>query len=242
MPFPPPDEHVPSMSLDEVNEVDRMMVEGFGIDLARMAENGGRGLAVVARERFLGGAAAGKRVFVLAGPGATGGAALVAARRLHSWGARVTVSLSAEIASYRGLAGEQLRTLFQLGVLETDQPHGDAHLIIDGLIGVHLNGPPRGRTAELIHAANNHPARIISLDGPTGLDLGSGEVHDPCIKAAATCTLALPKDGLFARDATDVVGELYLADIGVPPQLYTCEPLQIEVGALFSRSDVLRLR
>jgi hypothetical protein len=39
-----------------------------------------------------------------------------------------------------------------------------------------------------------------------------------------------------------VVGELYLADISVPPVLYGREPLNLEVGPIFARSDVIRLK
>ncbi len=38
------------------------------------------------------------------------------------------------------------------------------------------------------------------------------------------------------------VGELYLADIGVPPALYAEEQVGIVVGDLFAQGDVIRLR
>lgn len=34
-------------------------------------------------------------------------------------------------------------------------------------------------------------------------------------------TLALPKTGLMKPSSRPLVGDLYLADIGVPPQVYT---------------------
>jgi NAD(P)H-hydrate epimerase len=52
-------------------------------------------------------------------------------------------------------------------------------------------------------------------------------------------TLALPKVGLRDPRARPDVGELYLADIGVPPQLYAS--LGVQVGPIFARSDVIRL-
>ena len=38
------------------------------------------------------------------------------------------------------------------------------------------------------------------------------------------------------------VGELYLADISVPPGLYAEAALGLTVGPLFAREDVIRLR
>ena len=54
-------------------------------------------------------------------------------------------------------------------------------------------------------------------------------------------TLALPKVGLKAQGAMSKVGELYLADIGVPPELYEREPLSLSVGPIFATSDVVRV-
>lgn len=71
--------------------------------------------------------------------------------------------------------------------------HADVDLVIDGLIGYGLSGPPRGATADLIRWANEQPAPVLSLDVPSGLDTATGTVFEPAIRAAATMTLALPK-------------------------------------------------
>jgi hypothetical protein len=51
-------------------------------------------------------------------------------------------------------------------------------------------------------------------------------------------TLALPKTGLFA--APEVTGQIFLADISVPPVLY--EDMDIEPGPIFTTSPILRVR
>ena len=53
-------------------------------------------------------------------------------------------------------------------------------------------------------------------------------------------TLALPKTGLRQPGATSYVGELYLADISVPPKLYAAS-LGIDVGSPFVTDDIVRL-
>ena len=47
----------------------------------------------------------------------------------------------------------------------------------------------------------------------------------------------------FARNETGkgVVGELYLADISVPPDLFSEPGMKIEVGAIFAKDDIVRL-
>ena len=96
------DGDVPYITTEQMIEVDRAMIEDFGIDLVRMMENAGRSLAHLARERFLDGDPRGNRVVVLAGTGGNGGGALVAARRLHSYGASVTVyATRKEMAAFK---------------------------------------------------------------------------------------------------------------------------------------------
>ncbi|NIP26179.1 MAG: hypothetical protein GWO38_20750 [Phycisphaerae bacterium] len=42
--------------------------------------------------------------------------------------------------------------------------------------------------------------------------------------------------------AAKQVGELYLADISVPPELYAEDSLKLKVGALFANSEIVRLK
>jgi NAD(P)H-hydrate epimerase len=82
---------------------------------------------------------------------------------------------------------------------------------------------------------------VLSLDAPSGVDTTTGQVFDPAIRARATMTLALPKKGLRASGVEEYVGELYLADIGVPPSLYAGPALGLDVGSVFATDDVIRL-
>ena len=77
---------------------------------------------------------------------------------------------------------------------------------------------------------------MLALDTPSGLDLTTGTAATPAVWAAATLTLALPKVGLL--DAPNV-GELYLADISVPPLVY--QRMGIPVPELFRQASLLRI-
>jgi NAD(P)H-hydrate epimerase len=227
-------------------EVDRAMVEDFRIDLVRMMENAGRALAHLARARFLGGDPRGRKVVILAGTGGNGGGALVCARRMHAWGADLSVFLTRPPGEFTPVPAQQLETLRRMrvpsaeGLPPSETPPPD--LIIDGVIGYSLKGPPRGTAADLIRWANSRDAPVLALDVPSGVDAATGEPFDPAIRASATLTLALPKEGLRAPGAERYVGELYLGDIGVPPSLYRGPSLGLSVGPIFAESDILRLR
>jgi NAD(P)H-hydrate epimerase len=102
----------------------------------------------------------------------------------------------------------------------------DAWMVLDALIGYSLREEPRGRAAELIDLCNEHGRRVLSLDGPSGLDATTGEALGSVVWPERTSTLALPKTGL-----QQTPGELFLADIGIPPEVY--QSLGLTPGLLF---------
>jgi len=243
-PFPTvPESEVPFVTTEQMVEVDRAMIEDYGIMLIQMMENAGRNLAHLARGRFLGGDPQGKPVAVLAGVGGNGGGALICARRLANWGADVQVLVTRDDDRFREIPRHQLRILRAMGLpimrRAPEAPHFD--LIVDGVIGYSLNGAPRGGSAELIAWANEQNAPTLSLDAPSGIDTTTGIAFEPSIRATATMTLALPKEGLRSPAVHTQVGELYLADIGVPPALYAAPPLELEVGTMFAQSDIVEV-
>ena len=240
---------MPYLSTSQMIEVDRAMMEDFRIDLVRMMENAGRNLAHLARTRFLDGDPGGKRVAILAGTGGNGGGALVCARRLHNYGALVSVFVTGPEESFAPVPAHQLDILKRMRVpVAPAAPAAvmagaeSPDLIIDGVIGYSLRGAPGGAAGDLIRWANEQGAPILSLDVPSGVDTATGAVFDPAVRATATMTLALPKEGLCAPGVGDQVGELYLADISVPPSLYAGPGLGLDVGNLFAEGDIIRLR
>jgi NAD(P)H-hydrate epimerase len=236
---------IPTVTVDQMREVDRLMTEDMRIILLQMMENAGRALATQARQ-MLGGDALGQHIVVLAGRGGNGGGGLAAARRLFIWGADVTVILGQEPEDLQSVPAHQLAILRNIGVPVHDPGHdgpGDiilpsADLILDALIGYSLHGAPREPIASLIRAANAAGPPILALDIPSGLDGDAGVAADPTIRAAATLTLALPKAGLVQPVAREWVGDLYVADISVPEVVY--QRLGLHVGPIFARSDIVR--
>ena len=208
---------VPAVTAEHMQEVDRIAVEEFGLGILQMMENAGRNLAQNVMEMLAG---ARGEVTVLAGSGGNGGGGLCCARHLHNRGFTVWVVISKEAAALTGAAHNQLQILQTAGLqpVAPSQAEGvicRAQVIVDALIGYSLRGAPRGRVAELIDLCNQHAARVLSLDIPSGLDATTGETPGAVIRPERTLTLALPKTGL-----QHVPGELYLADIGIPPEVF----------------------
>ena len=238
---------IPVLSKDQMRDVDSLMVNEFHIQLIQMMENAGRNLARLAQSWFSSNKITGlTNVIVLAGSGGNGGGAMVCARHLSNIGINVTVVITKPKNNFSQTTAIQLNTLEKMNIkiIRADEIYNSSvpNLIIDGVIGYSLQGNPYGSAANLIKWANSNISPIISLDVPSGLDSTTGQVLNPVINAAATMTLALPKSGLFNKNCNHIVGELYLANISVPPELYQMLTPPLKVGNLFESGDIIRIK
>ncbi len=216
---------VPAVTAAQMREVDRIAVEIFGLTILQMMENAGRNLAGNVIEML--GDEHGQ-IAVLAGSGGNGGGGLCCARHLHNRGFTVWIVLSKDASNLKGAAHHQLHILQAAGIEPVEPSKAEevirrADVVVDALIGYSLRGAPRGRAAELIEQCNAFAARVLALDVPSGLDATTGETPGAVVQPERTLTLALPKTGLQG-----VPGELYLADIGIPPAVYDQLGLAVE--------------
>ena len=234
------DKDIPAVTGEAMAQIDRIMMGEMGVDMLQLMELAGFGVAEAARQYCALDLTQRPVIVALAGTGGNGGDAMVAARLLHAWGAKVTVLLSKPRDSFSGIAAHQLEILKRMSILVVEPTGSDlpsADLIIDGLFGFSLQGDPRGEAARLIELANTHPAPVLAIDVPSGLDATSGEIGDPCIRAAWTVTLAMPKTGLMVA-SRDVTGAVWLADIGVPPGIYARIGVDVP-GDLFANRGII---
>ena len=210
---------VPSVTTEQMIEVDRVAMEETGPNLFQMMENAGRNLALQAID-CLGENWQQANIIVLAGSGGNGGGGICAARHLANRGAKVKLCLSSsdrlkEVPQWQ-------RHVFQatsgreIEISELKESTEPINLIIDALIGYSLRAAPKGNALELIKWANNTGTPILSLDTPSGVDSTTGATPGEYIHAHWTMTLALPKTGLLPNKT----GELILADIGIPAGAY----------------------
>jgi NAD(P)H-hydrate epimerase len=227
------------VTAEEMRKIDDITIREFQVDVLTLMENAGRATANMARQ-MLQGTTTGKRVACLVGGGNNGGDGMVAARHLANWGAEVEVIVGTTKDRMKNVPLGQLHILEKMGIptLLNDYTLGDYDLLIDGLIGYGLEGNPRDRVAMMIKDANVSGRLILALDVPSGMNATSGEAYDPCIKAAATLTLALPKTGFLAPSASRYFGDLYLADISIPRKVYQSFGQQ---NILFQKDSLLKI-
>lgn len=233
---------VPGVTAEQMQAVDDLAEGRYQLHLMQMMENAGQALARIARAS-LGGSVRDKTVLVLTGPGGNGGGGLAAARRLHAWGANPLVIMAAGAERMAPVPARQLAAVhtFGIGVLPAPADLPGADLILDALLGYRARGDPRPPMDRLVRQANGHPAAVIALDVPTGLDPDSGTPNSPCIEATGTVCLALPKTGLLTAQARRYIGRLWLADLGIPAELYADLGIIVD-RALFAQDDLIELQ
>jgi NAD(P)H-hydrate epimerase len=233
--------NTPFIDLEKKKEVDKAMIDDYGFSLMQMMELAGLNLAILARNNFLKNKPSGKKVIVVAGPGGNGGGVMVAARHLHNWGADVSLVLSSKAGKFNKDTIYQFSILKKLNI-EVIEKIEEGDLIIDGMIGYGLSGNPKGKIAELITQINESGIPVLALDAPSGLDLSTGKPSDLCVKAKSTVTLAIPKSGHFRMPASKYIGELFLADISVPMELYKAMGIETkELARTFQEGSVVKI-
>lgn len=227
---------LPALTEDQMREVDRIAMEDFGLGVLQMMENAGRNLALHAIENVNDPNA---EIVILAGSGGNGGGGISCARHLRNRGYLVRLILTRDPSELGGSAGAQYQIVEKAGLRATAASEAEEHLrqaalVIDALIGYSLKGAPQGITKDLIETANEFSERTLSLDIPSGFDSTSGKTPGIAIQPHRTLTLALPKTGL-----RNVPGELYVADIGIPPEVYL--PLGITLEPFFGGAYWVRI-
>jgi NAD(P)H-hydrate epimerase len=223
---------VPAVTTAQMREIDRLAIEETGPNLYQMMENAGRTLAITVLEH-LGTGWTTDPVVVVAGTGGNGGGGICAARHLANRGVDVTLVMS-DRDGLGAVPADQLSVYRATGGREAvpdDLPSLEAAVVVDAVIGYSLRGAPRGIAAEFIGWTAAQPSWVIALDVPSGIDSTTGDAPGVAISADLTLTLALPKSGLDAP----AVGALWLADIGIPAEVYRRMGLEVPVGLFGSR-------
>ncbi|WP_299132286.1 NAD(P)H-hydrate dehydratase [uncultured Amaricoccus sp.] len=197
------------LTSSQMREADRRAIAG-GVPGIALMEAAGRAVAEAASRLVPAGPA-----LVLAGPGNNGGDGFVAARLLAEAGREVSVFLLGDPERLTGDA----RLAFERWARPASPATADlppAAVVIDALFGTGLQRPLTGLPADLVAAMDRHPAPVIAVDVPSGLDADSGQPLGAAPRAAATVTFFRPKPGHLLYPGRALCGALTLADIGIP--------------------------
>jgi len=211
----------------QIREIDRKAIEENNLSGLILMENAGlrifQSLKNIYPDLRL------KKTIIFTGSGNNGGDGFVVARHLYNYGVKVKVFLLAPFNKIKGEAEENLNIITKMRVEliktettkleEIQRAIQNSDLIIDAILGTGLQGKVTGLKAKIIDLINIANKEVVAIDVPSGLDTDTGKIEGPCIKAAHTVTLALPKIGLLIFPGASYAGKVTVEDIGIPSYL-----------------------
>jgi len=171
---------------------DEMRAAEAGHDTAALMERAGA-LAAEAGSQEMHGAS---KWTVVCGGGANGGDGRIMARHLAAKGKQVRI----------------------VDAKAGDTDLGDVEVIVDALFGTGFKDAPRADAAALIERINAHPAKVLAIDVPSGVDASTGEIPGVAVEADATVTFHGSKVGVVVAPGRFHAGRVRVADIGLEPR------------------------
>ena len=204
----------------QIHELDRYTIEHEPIKSVDLMERAAKAITRAVAEEWT----THTPVVVFAGPGNNGGDALAVARLLTNEGYKVrtylfniTNHLSDDCVTNRQrlLDGRHAKDFTEI-TAKFDPPELMADtLVIDGLFGSGLNKPLAGGFASLVKYINQSPAKVVSIDVPSGLmsEDNTYNVRANIIHATLTLTLHEKKLAFLFGDAQQFIGRLKVLDI-----------------------------
>lgn len=234
---------VPQREVPHVTQAQARAVRGWlddrGVDAAARAEQAGRAAAHAVR-RLVDGSLEDRTVTVLAGPSSNGWAGLVAARLLDSAGADVEVLLAGQPRS-----PDTVTLLRDAGVpvvevaaedLGDHRPPGE--VVIDALLGIGGEPPLRDLPQQVATWLRRHDVPVVALELPSGMGADLG-LRGECVTADVTVAFGAPTVGLTPAIVAPYVGDLYVADLGIPAAAWVA--VGAEPPRVFAAGPLVRL-
>ncbi|RMG54451.1 MAG: NAD(P)H-hydrate dehydratase [Gammaproteobacteria bacterium] len=220
----------------QTRELDRRAIEEAGIPGWTLMQRAGRAAWDLAVERW----PDAQRLLVVCGPGNNGGDGYVVARLAREAGREVYLLQAGDPDRIRGEAAIARQAWLDAGGHEhaPDAELPEAELIIDALLGTGLERPLEGVFLDLVRAINAHPAPVLAVDIPSGLNADSGAVLGDAVQADATLSFIGRKRGLHTGPALDLCGVLAFDDLAVPDSVYRAVAPS---ARLLDGSELLRL-
>lgn len=220
----------------EMREMDRYTIKQLGIPGMVLMENAGIGTHRVIQELI--DELPDPIVYLFCGKGNNGGDGFVVGRHLWDNGATVQIYVVGTEDELKGDALNNYKIIKKLKIpvkfittkkdLENISKQ-NPDVVVDALLGTGIKGAVHGFMKNVIDSLNELHCPIVAVDIPSGLNADSPAVEGSVIQADATVTMALPKYCHVFYPAKEYVGDLYIADIGIPRTIRNSEKVKVQI-------------
>jgi len=204
----------------QVRELDRIAIQERGIPGFELMSRAGHEVFLRLKKHWPDALSAA----VFCGSGNNAGDGYIVARLALDAGLKVCVYAASDPEKLNGdalIAYRKYREAHGTVAPFQSEQTVNADVLVDALLGTGLDRPVTGLYAEAIQAINAHPALVVAVDIPSGLNADTGNVMGCAVKAVCTVTFIGLKQGLFTGQAPEYCGEIYYAQLGVPDDVFT---------------------
>lgn len=212
----------PVFTRQAIRDLDREAIDIARVPSVVLMENAGRNVA-----EYMLAQGVSEPVIICAGKGNNAGDGFVTARYLDNHQIPVRVFIFAKPTDIMGDAAIFLN-IIKKSAIPIHYFDGKtqwvaevlrAGWIVDALFGTGLVGPPKPPFHTVIQTINEADAVVVAIDIPSGLDCDTGQPQGATIKAQHTVTFTGLKKGFLAKEAKPYLGNIKIADIGIPRYL-----------------------
>jgi len=225
------------VSAEEMREMDRYTIKEVGVPGVVLMENAGAETAAAILDWLED--VENPLVHIFCGKGNNGGDGYVIARHLYNNGVDVEVFNAVKDNEIKGdaLINYKIIKKMDLPITSLRKPadlakydeYESPDIIVDALLGTGIKGAVRGFLKDVIDFLNDLDIPVVSVDLPSGLNADTGSVEGSAIYADVTVTMALPKRCHLFYPAKHFVGELFIADIGMPDSVATNKSVKVQL-------------
>jgi hydroxyethylthiazole kinase-like uncharacterized protein yjeF len=195
----------------EVSSLDQRCYKEFSLSEDILMEHAADGMADFIHNQY----DDHESVCIVCGGGNNGADGIALARLLHR---DFDVSLYLSFAARSAMTKLQYQRAEAVGVNIVYELQ-ECDILIDALFGSGFNRHFDEETKELLGEMNDLNADKIACDMPSGLRL-DGTMEEESFVADVTLTMGALKRGMFSDAAKDIVGSVYVIDLGVSRKVY----------------------
>ncbi len=205
------------LSAEQIRAADQHTINNEPIASIDLMERASRAFVDAIREEI----ASARKIAVVAGPGNNGGDGLAVARML--------LQSSKQVSSYLITLGpkrskdceenlQRLQKLQEVQHLQAGVPMPDLNdydLIIDAIFGSGLSRAVEGYPAAIIDQINASPAKVISIDTPSGLSSDHVQLSGKIVQADLAISFQRPKWSFLCKESGPYLKQWKSVDIGL---------------------------